>query len=564
LLVVLALGLFAVANGRVFLEAEMTPVVPPGFVRLGEALGDAEISVMIALKSQNMHILTARLDETSDPANARYGQHMTMDEVVALTRPSKEAYDAVAAWLNAGGVTQIEEGGSPDVLKVRMLVAQAQALLNIRMSVFRGPQGALYIRSMDKYSVPESVAKYVQVIMNVNRLPSRPQKRDFLGYSREAQGSSPTQVTPQTIRKLYKVTNPTSSTQGIVQAVVSFLGQYWAPSDLEMFQNWAGLVSNPIAKLVGYNNPSPSEAGVEASLDVDYLSGIPEYVPTWVWSTNGTIAHDNEPWMVFLDDVVGALRKNPGKNFPSVFSMSYQDLEYTVSKEYAIQVCNTFAKVTATGITFVTGSGDWGVGCAPSYGDSCYRFTADFPSSCPYVTSLGGTYVDLFGNEVSVDFSSGGFSNYFPRPAFQNAIVNDYIRNPAISHTLAFFNHSGRAFPDLATVSTNFQVFANGQRIPVAGTSAATPTFAALVTMMDIARAAKGMSPMGWINPFLYASKVKDSSSFTDITSGDAQMHGCCTSTFAAIPGYDAVTGLGSPMYDKLLNLALNPQHFRN
>ena len=37
--------------------------------------------------------------------------------------------------------------------------------------------------------------------------------------------------------------------------------------------------------------------------------------------------------------------------------MSYQDYEYTVSSEYAIRVCNEFAKYTATGVTFITGSG---------------------------------------------------------------------------------------------------------------------------------------------------------------------------------------------------------------
>jgi len=549
-------------NARVFLESSLTPVVPRGYERLGAAVDNAEMEVMIALKSENMHVLQHILEQTSDPSNAKYGQHLTMEEVVRLTRPVPEAAQAVKAWLKEYGVTRVEEGGSPDLLKVRLLVAQAQRLLNIRMSVFRGPANEVYLRSLDQYSVPTAIAKYIQIITNINRLPQKPSSRAFLGYGRSL-GSSPTQVTPATIRALYKVPAPAAQTQGIVQAVVSFLGQYYAPTDLALFQKFAGLINNPIAKLVGFNDPNPAAAGVEASLDVDYLSGIPEYVPTWVWSTNGTIANDNEPWMVFLDDVVTALRQHPGKNFPSVFSMSYQDLEYTVSKEYAIHVCNSFAKITATGITFVTGSGDWGVGCGPDHGPSCHTFTADFPSSCPYVTSLGGTYVNLFGKEVSVDFSSGGFSNYFDRPAFQNAIVNHYLKEHSLAPVLPYFNHSGRAFPDVATVSTNFQVYAGGVRIPVAGTSAATPTFAALVTMMDIARAAKGMSPMGWINPFLYASYAKDSTAYTDIVSGDTQMSGCCSTQFAAIPGYDAVTGLGSPLYDKLLHLALNPKLFQ-
>jgi tripeptidyl-peptidase-1 len=558
------LAVFVVANARVFLENDIIPHVPMGFTKLGDAVENAEVTIFVVLKSQNMDKLSRELDATSDPSSVRYGHHWTIDEVNELTKPSKESVSVVNKWLSLNGVSQIEEGGAKEILKVRLLVGQVQRLLGVRMSVYQSPTGERYVRSMDKYSVPSEVAEHIQVIANINRLPFRPRANDFQGFNRHSLGSSPTEVTPQTIRKLYRIPTPTSASKdGIVQAVVSFLGQYWAPSDLSMFQQWARLFSNPIIKLVGYNNPAPIAAGVEASLDVDYLVGIPEYVPTWVWSTNGTIANDNEPWMVFLDDVVSALRQHPGKNFPSVFSMSYQDLEFTVSRAYAVSVCQLFQKITMTGITFVTGSGDWGVGCNPQQGASCSTFTADFPSSCPYVTSLGGTYVNSNNQEVSVDFSSGGFSNYFTRPAFQNAIVNQYLQNPAIANLLPLLNTSGRAFPDVSTVSTNFQVFAGGFRMPVAGTSAATPTFAAMVTILNRQRAAAGMSHMGWINPFLYASKLKNPSSFTDIVAGDLQMQGCCGASFAAIPGYDAVTGIGSPMFDALSTLALQPSLFR-
>jgi len=51
-------------------------------------------------------------------------------------------------------------------------------------------------------------------------------------------------------------------------------------------------------------------------------------------------------------------------------------------------------KGNARGLTFVTGSGDWGVGCTDPPSNTmgranCNIFTADFPSSSPYLTSLG-------------------------------------------------------------------------------------------------------------------------------------------------------------------------------
>lgn len=546
------------ASAAVFLENEITPRVPLGFQEIGKPSADARTRLIVVLKSQNMEKLTAEMESRSDPRSPIYGNYFTVQQVSEMTKPSVESIAVVVKWLNQYGIRQIEQGGADEILLVTATIAQVERAFGVSMKAYSGPNRVVYLRSMDAYSVPEEVAKHVMVVEGINRLPVRPKRAHESGASASALGSSPTQVTPQTIRKLYRISMPLKNTP-VVQAVVSFLEQYWTPSDLESFQKWAGLLVKPIEHLVGYNNPvSP---GVEASLDVDYLSGIPEYARTWVWSTNGTIENGNEPWIVFLNDVT-TLLKSPPKDFPTVFSMSYQDLEFTVSRPYAIAACQLFQKLTATGITFVTGSGDWGVGCQANQGASCNVFTSDFPSSCPYVTSLGGTYVDFRGKEVSVDFSSGGFSNYFPRPKFQDKVVSDYLHETSIQGLLPMFNQSGRAFPDISTVSTNFQVFCDGVRMPVAGTSAATPTFAAMVTILNDQRVAAGKANMGWINPFLYAAHAASNNAFTDIVSGDVQMGGCCRKSFAPIPGFDAVTGLGSPLFDTLSSFAMNPQLF--
>lgn len=549
------------AHARVFLESDVRHRLPSGYSLVGAPDSDATTSFIVVLKLQNMDTLTQELYATSSPDSSKYGLHWTIDQVNELTKPTPESYAVVIKWLNAHGIQNIVIGANPELIKVSAKVAEVERLLQVRMQVFRHDQtGQAYIRSMDTYSVPVDVARHVDLVSGINRLPNNYHKDAFQALQRTAHGSSPTPVTPQSIRALYKIPELTKVQPGVVQAVVSFLGQYWAPSDLSAFQSWAGLIQNPIAHLVGYNNPSPAQSGVEASLDVDYLSGIPEYLPTWVWSTNGTIANGNEPWMVFLDDLVKALKGHTTPDFPSVFSMSYQDLEFTVSRAYAVSVCNLFQKITMTGITFVTGSGDWGVGCDAKQGASCSVFTADFPSSCPYVTSLGGTYVNSAGTEVNVDFSSGGFSNYFAAPSFQASQIASYLQQPSVRAVAQYFNASGRAFPDVATVSTNFQVVANGMLIPVAGTSAATPTFASMVSHLNNARKAAKAQNMGWINPFLYANGAR---AFTDITSGDHMMRGCCNGAFSAIPGWDATTGLGSPRYNILEQLALQPSLLR-
>lgn len=81
-------------------------------------------------------------------------------------------------------------------------------------------------------------------------------------------------TTPQSLHDLYNIpkeyrvaTNETNS-----QAVVSFEKQYWSPSDLAMFWKMFDITPNP-PNVVGYNDPSPSAAGGEATLDVQMVTG---------------------------------------------------------------------------------------------------------------------------------------------------------------------------------------------------------------------------------------------------------------------------------------------------
>lgn len=103
----------------------------------------------------------------------------------------------------------------------------------------------------------------------------------------------------------------------------------------------------------------------------------------------------------------------------------------------------------------------------------------------------------------------------------------------------------------------------NGYGAVEDGTSASTPTMAAFVSLVNAERLNRGMSTMGWINPFLY----QYSSEFVfDITTGYNKCTAvtfdspqvCCKEGFNATKGWDPVTGLGSINYEKFLSAALS------
>lgn len=62
------------------------------------------------------------------------------------------------------------------------------------------------------------------------------------------------------------------------------------------------------------------------------------------------------------------------------------------------------------------------------------------------------------------------------------------------------YNASGRGIPDIAAQGQNFSTIWNGTLVPVDGTSAATPTAAAIFTLVNDALIAAGKPPMGFLN----------------------------------------------------------------
>ena len=78
------------------------------------------------------------------------------------------------------------------------------------------------------------------------------------------------------------------------------------------------------------------------------------------------------------------------------------------------------------------------------------------------------------------------------------------------------FDSQGKGSPDVAALGEGFQVVLGGHVAGIGGTSASTPMFAGLVSLINEKRIAKGRKPMGFLNPFIY----QNADAFTDIVKG--------------------------------------------
>jgi len=217
-----------------------------------------------------------------------------------------------------------------------------------------------------------------------------------------------------------------------------------------------------------------------------------------------------------------------------------------------------FMKLGTRGVSIIFASGDAGVtgGNGDHRDADCQDeeqpgFWASFPASSPWVTAVGGT---TSVPEVGWESSGGGFSNLFPRPSYQDTAVGTYFKSKIGFPSANLYNASGRGFPDVAAQAENYSIVEGGQVTGKDGTSAAAPTFAGIIGLANEARIAAGKRGLGFLNPLIY-KVLGPGGAFNDITSGSNP--GCGTDGFYAAPGWDPVTGFGTPSLEKIVALVL-------
>ena len=107
--------------------------------------------------------------------------------------------------------------------------------------------------------------------------------------------------------------------------------------------------------------------------------------------------------------------------------------------------------------------------------------------------------------------SGGGFSKQFDQTeaAYQVKATANYLATAKGLPPASSYPAKGRGTPDVSALGEGYQVVVGGHIEAVGGTSASSPAFAGLVSLLNDAREKKGMKPMGFLNPFLYQNEVR-------------------------------------------------------
>jgi hypothetical protein len=341
----------------------------------------------------------------------------------------------------------------------------------------------------------------------------------------------PTGTTPQQIRHAYgfdQITfNGTAGDgSGTTIAIVDAFNQPNIVSDLHGFDTAFGL-PDPVLTRMNENGGSSLPQndvgwGQEISLDVEWAHAIAP-------KANILLVEANAPTDTDLFAAVRTAAMQPGV---VAVSMSWG------GGEFGGETGLDGSMVTPTGhagVTFVASSGDTG---APT----------SYPSASPNVLSVGGTTTNLdsAGNILSESGwsgSGGGVSAVEAQPAYQHGVVTQ--------------SSTARADPDVsydADPNTGFGVFdtfgnSGGPWLQFGGTSDAAPQWAALIAIADQGRIKAGLGALDGPTqtlPKLYGLPASD---FNDITTGGSTGN----PPLNAGPGYDLVTGRGTPIANKIV-----------
>jgi kumamolisin len=221
-----------------------------------------------------------------------------------------------------------------------------------------------------------------------------------------------------------------------------------------------------------------------------------------------------------------------------VISISWGSSESGYTSQALTAYDQAFQDAKALGITVTVAAGDGG----STDGETDGQQHVDFPAASPNVLACGGTFLDYEGGAIKSETvwndgadggaTGGGVSENFPVPSYQTSA------SVPVSVNTGF---AGRGVPDVsgdADPNSGYNVRIDGETTVIGGTSAVAPLWAALIAILNQQLGQK----VGFANPTLYSNPQ----SFNDITQGN-------NGAYSAGPGWDACTGLGSPIGSSVL-----------
>jgi kumamolisin len=488
-------------------------------------------------------------------ANRSGKERLTRAQYRRLHAADPAAIKLVRAFAKEFSLTVAADTPGPErrTIKLTGTVASMQKAFGVTL-LHKTHEGVTYRIREGSITLPSQLVGPIEAVLGLDNRPQAQPHFRLAGQiddlaAKTAQGTGfahphaaavNISYTPVQVAQLYSFpagASATGQTIGIIE-----LGGGYKTADLATYFKTLGQKTPSVTTVSvdgGKNAPTnANSADGEVMLDIEVAASVAPGAKIVVYFAPNTDQG-------FIDAVATAVHDTTHN--PSVISISWGGPESAWTTQSLNALDAACQSAAALGITITVAAGDNGSTDGVTDGAN----HVDFPASSPHVLACGGTTLQHNGTAISSEVvwnelankegaTGGGVSNFFPLPTWQ---ANSNVPKPTVTG-------GGRGVPDVsgdADPTTGYSVRVDGQNQVIGGTSAVAPLWAGLIAL---ANAQNGKSA-GFIQPAIYAAKGK--AAFNDITSGTN--YSGTPVGFKAGPGWDACTGLGSPIGTKLIAL---------
>ncbi len=525
--------------------------------------GDARLErILLVLPHRNSGELERLVARQQDPVSADFRKWLSPAEFEVRFGASDDDVAALRTWLTEHGldVEDVPRGRAALVFSGRARDVESAFDTELH-EVFSG--GLVALANVRPARLPQGLARRVVGVLSLNSFPRRrPLARRAPPKPANTTGGSH-YLAPADFSSIYNVDALyASGITGSGRTIGLLAETNINVSDTTFFRQYFGLPANdPIVVLNGPDPgivKTPIDDELESNIDVQWAGAVAPAARTLLIASQSTAtAYGTDLSTLYAISA----------NVVDVLSLSYGGCEFEFADVDTAFFTNVWAQAAAQGISVLVSSGDDGVNTCASTSSVA---SPNGLCTSPYATCVGGTQftdnsstywnstndattkksVKGYVPETSWSGSGGGKSTLFSRPPWQNVsgLPADGARyvpdvSLAASPLTSYFAVRGH------TTGTT------GLLQNYGGTSFSAPAFAGLAALLS----QKAGTRLGNLNPLLYAvgraqygtangssppPAIDGPLAFNDVTTGNNAAPGL--SGFAAGPGYDAVTGLGS------------------
>lgn len=527
----------------------------------GPVPGDMRIARMVMLlkpSARQQADLDALVAAQQDPHSGQYHQFLTPAQYGARFGASNRDLDRLTRWLAGHGFTIDEVAANHRLIVFSGNAGQVADTFHAEMRRF-SVNGAMHVANVEDPQIPSALAPVVAGIVSLNDFQhARALHSQKARPLPEWNLSGLHYLFPADFAAIYDV-NPlygggiTGTGVSIAIAGRSNINL----SDVAAFRSAAGLAAQSPTIVVNGNNPGlvPGDQD-EATLDVEWAGAIaPSASVTLVASASGATDGVDQSAAYIVNHAQA-----------QVMSVSYSSCEQSMGSAALAFYNSLWEQAASEGISVFVASGDSGAaGCDQDSAQTGTSAAVNGMCSSPYATCVGGTEFNDGANPAQYwsasNASNGGSAlGYIPESVWNESgsdggnalwasgggaskIYTQPIWQQDASGAAA--SNGMRAVPDVsltAAIHDGYTIYENGASWIISGTSAAAPSFAALMALVVQAKSGQAQ---GNANPGLYQMLKSSTNPFHVTMTGNNSVPGVAGFS-ASGTAYNLATGLGS------------------